>query len=144
MSKNKQTGKKKKSLSTMMNSMSPLIRRAEKGHLDAQHNVGACYATGDWDGPKDEAEAVKWYTRAAESGHGESQYDLAFMLLLGEGTKKDVEKGLWWMEQAVRNGYTYAARVLSDIYKQGMFGVGIDDEKANYCNEKAGAIKDGI
>jgi TPR repeat protein len=73
-----------------------------------------------------------------------SQYDLAFMLLLGEGTEKDVDKGVWWMEQAVKNGEICAARVLSDIYERGMFGIEADKEKAKYWGEKAGDYKDGI
>ena len=124
--------------------MRPLLAAAEKGDLGAQHDVGACYATGDWDGPKDEAEAVGWYTRAAESGHAMSQYDLGFMLCLGEGAERDAAKGLWWLEQAVANGDPYAARVLSDVYANGMFGVAPDRERAVYWNERAGDFKDRI
>jgi hypothetical protein len=47
MSKDKKDQKETKSSSRVMNSMSSLIEAAEKGNLDAQHNVGACYATGD-------------------------------------------------------------------------------------------------
>ncbi len=121
--------------------MRSLIEAAERGDPEAQHNVGACYATGDWDGPKDEAEAIKWYTMAAQAGHAMSQYDLGFMLILGEGTEKDIEKGLWWMEQAANTGEAYASRVLSDIYQKGLFGVGPDSEKAHYWFERAGDIK---
>ncbi len=60
---------------------------------------------------------------SAECGHAESQYGLGFMLTLGEGAEKDIGKGVWWMEQAVKKGDRYAARVLSDIYRKGLFGV---------------------
>lgn len=113
------------------------MKAAEKGDLEAQHDLAAFYATDDSLGIKDEAEAVKWYTRAAERGHGPSQYDLGFMILLGEGTEKDVAKGLWWMEQAVANRWEYAARVLSEVYEKGLFGVVPDPERAAYWNEKA-------
>lgn len=125
----------------IMNSVAYLMEQAEKGNLDAQHAVGACYATGDWDGEKDEAEAVKWYTRAAEAGHSASQYDLGFMLLLGEGTEKDVQKGLWWLEQAVANGASYAASLLADIYTNGRFELAVDMEKARYWNARAGEYR---
>ena len=124
--------------------MQSSIKAAEGGDLEAQHYLGACYATGDWDGPKDEAEAIKWYTKAAESEHAESQYDLGWMLILGEGTEKDIAKGVWWMEQAVRNGDTYAARVLSDIYRKGLFGIEADFGKADFWNKRCGDFKDGI
>jgi len=119
-----------------------LIKSAEEGNLDAQHELGAFYATDDFAGLKDEAEAVKWYTRAAEGGDALSQYDLGFMLVLGEGTEKDVAKGLWWMEQAVANGWEYAALLLSDVYGKGLFGVEPDSDKAAYWNEQAGEFKD--
>jgi TPR repeat protein len=45
-----------------------------------------------------------------------AQYGLGFMLILGEGADKDIEKGLWWIEQAARNGEGCAARLLADIY----------------------------
>ena len=135
---------KKRRMQKKQPRMRSLLAAAEKGDLGAQHDVGACYATGDWDGPKDEVEAVKWYTRAAESGHAMSQYDLGFMLCLGEGAEKDVAKGLWWLEQAVANGEPYAARVLSDVHAKGMFGVTPDPERAAYWNERAGDFKDRI
>lgn len=119
-----------------------LINDAEKGNLEAQHDLGAFYATDDLSGFKNEAEAVKWYTSAAERGHAQSQYDLGFMLVLGEGTEKDVAKGLWWMEQAVANGWEYAALLLSDVYGKGLFGVEPDLDKAAYWNEQAGEFKD--
>jgi TPR repeat protein len=53
---------------SIYNCMGSMIEAADSGDLEAQHNVGACYATGDWDGPKDEAEAINWYTRAANLG----------------------------------------------------------------------------
>ena len=121
-----------------------MLEEAERGNLEAQHHVGACYATGNWDGPKDEAEAVKWYTQAAAAGHAMSQYDLGFMLLLGEGTEKDTRKGLWWMEQAAGNGGTYAARLLTDVYREGIFGIEPDREKALRWKEKAGGLKPEI
>jgi TPR repeat protein len=73
-----------------------------------------------------------------------SQYDLGFMLLLGEGTGKDIQEGLWWMEQAASNGGEYAARLLTDIYREGLFGLEPDREKASRWNEKAGALKQEI
>ena len=63
---------------------------------------------------------------------------------LGEGVEKDVAKGLWWMEQAVANGEPYAARLLSDVYAKGLFGVEPDLERADYWNERAGEFKDRI
>ena len=141
---NSKAKSKKPNPKLIYSSMRLMIQAAQRGNPQAQHNLGACYATGDWDGPRDEAEAIKWYTKAAESGHAESQYDLGFMLILGEGTGKDIAKGIWWMEQAVKDGDRYAARVLSDIYREGLFGVEVDFGKADFWNRRYGDFKGGI
>src|ERR1700736_2530528 len=62
-----------------------VLRAGQLGSVNAQRQLGVMYATGDWSGPKDLAEAARWYRLAAEKGNAESQYDLGFMLLLGEG-----------------------------------------------------------
>ncbi len=41
----------------------------------AQYNLGICYANGQGV-TKDEAEAVKWYRKAAEQNHAMAQYNL--------------------------------------------------------------------
>jgi len=51
-------------------------------------------------GGKDAAKAIEWYTAAAEQGHAESQYDLGFMLLWGEGTDQNTLKGMEWLIKA--------------------------------------------
>jgi uncharacterized protein len=108
------------------------VRAAERGDLDALHDVAARYATGDGPGAegRDEARAFELYASAAERGHALSQYDLGFMLILGEGAAKDEAKGLWWMEQAAANGCDLAARFLSDVYAKGHCGAGIDEAEA--------------
>ena len=73
-----------------------------------------------------------------------SQYELGFMLILGEGADKDIEKGLQWMEKAAENGEAFAMRLLSDVYQNGLFGVDVDAEKAKYWGKRSGRLKDGI
>jgi TPR repeat protein len=68
--------------------------------VNAQRELGAAYATGDWSGPKDLVEAARWYRLAAEKGNARSQCDLGFMLLLDEGEPKNTEEGLMWIERA--------------------------------------------
>ncbi len=37
-----------------------LLRTGELGSLHAQRELGVRYATGDWSGPTDQVEAVRW------------------------------------------------------------------------------------
>jgi hypothetical protein len=107
-----------------------LLRAGQLGSIPAQHELGVMYATGEWSGPKDLSEAARWYRLAAENGNAESQYNLGFMLLLGEGTPKDTEEGLMWLERAASQGEFLAYRLLADCYGNGYCGVPVDTAKA--------------
>jgi len=72
------------------------------------------YATGDGS-RRDDVLAVRWYSRAARRGDPESQYDLGFMLLLGEGVAADRNEARLWLERAAANGHAAAAGLLRDL-----------------------------
>lgn len=118
-----------------------LHRAGELGSPAAQYDLGALYATGDGPIPKDDCEAVRWYSKAAGQGCAEAQYNLGTMLLEGEGTEQNTAGGIALMEQAANNGNLYAAKVLADFYKFGPYGISPDPEKAAYWNNKAGEFK---
>jgi len=107
-----------------------LLRAGQLGSVNAQRELGVMYATGGWSGPKDLVEAARWYRLAAEKGHAESQYDLGFMLLLGEGGPKSVAEGLMWIERAGELGEYGAFRLLADCYENGYCDVPVDAGKA--------------
>jgi TPR repeat protein len=96
------------------------------GDAFACHQLGAIYATGDHFGkahPKDEPAALRWYRRGARRGDPECLYDLAFMILLGEGTVPDPGQAIDLLEQAAERGYGEAIRLLADLHEQGAHGV---------------------
>lgn len=138
----KKQRKSSTSLKQAQTRLRSLTARAEKGDVLAQCNLGAFYATDETFGLKDEVEAVKWYMKAAEAGYADAQYNLGLMIVIGEGTPKDLKKGIGWMEQAVANGSELAAHVLSIIYREGMYGVKASPSKAARWNKKAGPFKD--
>jgi len=107
-----------------------LLRAGQLGSIHAQRKLGVMYATGEWSGPKDLAEAVRWYRLAAAKGEAQSQYDLGFMLLLGEGEPKNIDEGLMWLEHAGARGEWSAFRLLVDCYENGYCGVPVDAAKA--------------
>ena len=46
--------------------------------------------------PQDYKEAVKWYTKAAEQGDVDAQYNLGLMYYNGEGVPKDLVQAYAW------------------------------------------------
>ncbi|MDG1302395.1 MAG: tetratricopeptide repeat protein, partial [Opitutae bacterium] len=47
--------------------------------------------------PEDDAEAVRWYRKAAEQGNAQAQYNLGRMYANGNGVPEDnVMAYLWW------------------------------------------------
>ena len=73
-------------------------------------NLGLMYDNGQGV-PKDEAEAVKWYRKAADQGNASAQFNLGLMYDNGQGVPKDkAEAYKWWLlagaqgdEQAKKN-----------------------------------------
>lgn len=112
--------------------LTALNKAAKRGDVSAYHDLGAFYATDEVLGVKDLSRAVKWYTMGAEQNDGLCQYDLGFMLLLGEGKPKDQSKGLWWLERSFENSASVSARLLGEIYSEGHFGVAPDPKLAAY------------
>jgi len=94
-----------------------LLKAGELGSVEAR-DLGALYATGDWTGPRDPAQAAVWYRRAAERGHSDAQYNLGFMYLLGEGVQQDAEAGVRWLKSAADHGDETSLRLLADVYRE--------------------------
>ena len=61
---------------------------AEAGNLDAQFHLGYMYDFGEGI-PENDAEAVKWWTIAAEQGHRPSQLILGMKFRIGDGIADD-------------------------------------------------------
>ena len=88
-----------------------LLKAGELGSLEAQRDLGALYATGDWTGPHDPARAVEWYLRAAERGHADAQYNLGFCYSNGQGVEKDVTKAVELYRKAADQGYAEQPKI---------------------------------
>jgi TPR repeat protein len=113
-----------------------LLKAGDLGSLDAQRDLGALYATGEWTGPKDPGLAVQWYRRAAERGHCDAQYNLGFMYVLGEGVQSDHEEGLRWLRLAAAQEEGSAMRLIADLYRNGFHGVPLDPLQAAYWDQR--------
>ena len=76
---------------------------AELGNAKAQSQLGFMYASGDGIA-QDNAEAVKWFRRAAEQGLPEAQSVLGLMYAGGKGVPQDEVEALVWFNLAARAG----------------------------------------
>ena len=112
-------------------------KAAEQGHLDAQTNLGFCYANGKGVA-KDEIEAVKWYRKAAEQGHSVAQYNLGNSYYFGRGVAKDINEAVKWYQKAAEQGHLEAQNNMGFCYANGK-GVKKDYKLAKEWFQKAAA-----
>ena len=112
----------------------PLLREAVAGDGDAaaQFIFGSMYRNRDKRGasvPHDDAEAVRWYRKAADQGYPPAQYALGKMSRDGEGMTRDDTQAAAWYEKAAVQGHARAQFALSQMYRDGL-GVSKDEAQA--------------
>ena len=89
---------------TMLRLLSGTGKQLIKGYADAQSNLGIMYDNGNGV-PENDAEAVKWYRKAADQGNAKAQYNLGVMYAMAtvfqrtmlrqlSGTGKQLIKGM--------------------------------------------------
>jgi len=98
-----QTAAKPGILSIVPQDFAGLRQLAQKGDPAAQFAVGAHYATGE-DVPQDYAEALRWFTLAAEQGHVGAQATLGAYYWSGRGAPQDLSKAYFWAVLAQSGG----------------------------------------
>lgn len=110
-----------------------LLHAAELGNVDAQRTAGSLYANGEEGFERDLAAAREWHQRAAEQGDPDSQYDLGWMMLEGEGGEPDYDGGLTWLEACAAQEHLASERAadfLASIFEEGRFDFEEDPEAA--------------
>jgi TPR repeat protein len=80
--------------------------------------------------PRDDAEALRWYSGAAGKGDARAQYALAFAYGNGEGVQQDHEKALSWLHKAAERGSAEAEYMLGNMYREGNGNVARDYAEA--------------
>ncbi|WP_242112272.1 tetratricopeptide repeat protein [Luteimonas aquatica] len=83
----------------MKPSIKKLLNEAQSGNADSQYSIAAIYATAS-DSHKSLKEARHWYSCAANQGHPEAAFNLAAMLLKGEGGGRSKRNAVKWMRKA--------------------------------------------
>jgi hypothetical protein len=99
---------------------------AERGHSEAQANLGILLAQGSKGVTKDMTEALKWFEKAAKQGNPTAQYNAAVCYLHGHGTvpagHKDEVKAMSLYQVAAENGHPDAQSHLAFCYFNGSHG----------------------
>lgn len=85
---------------------------------------------------KAEIESVQWFQQAAQQGHAEAQYTLAWMYAQGRGVSQDLQQAARLFRRAALKGYAEAQYHLALMYIQGV-GVSQDFTQAAHWFVKA-------
>ena len=101
-----------------------LIADANNGDPQAQYTLAHLYLKGQGGIEFDVEEAVQLLESAADSGHEEAAFDLAFLYLNGTKLAKDRVKALHWLTRSAEMGQVDAQYFLGMAYKKS------DPEKA--------------
>jgi hypothetical protein len=64
---------------------------------------------------EDDAEAARWYRKAAEQGQVEAQYNLGLMYDYGEGVVEDDAEAARWYRKAAEQGEVDAQNRLTEL-----------------------------
>jgi hypothetical protein len=103
----------------------------------AQDRLGFLYYTGDRRLPRDYAEALNWFRKAADRGNPSGQDHLGMMYYLGRGVPRDYTEALKWFRKAAEQGNVHAEREPIEMYDRGL-GVPRDYAEAQKWNRKVG------
>jgi len=109
--------------------------RAEQGDVEAANLLGNLY-TNAQGVPRDFAEALKWYQRAAEKGFAPAQFNLGLAHELGRGVAQDEPKAFQYYQLAAGQGFPAALFNVGNMYATGR-GVKQDLFEANLWFKQA-------
>jgi V8-like Glu-specific endopeptidase len=93
---------------TALRRLSPL---AEKGDARAQFDIGFMHAYG-WGVPRNPAEAITWYRKAADQGLPVAQHFVGLAYVNGEGVRGDEAEAARWFARAAAQGFAQAQYML--------------------------------
>jgi uncharacterized protein len=102
---------------------------ADKGDAKAQYELGRAFFSGTLSVAKDEAEAVKWFRKAAEQNVADAQYNLGVCYANGQGVTEDDAESVKWFRKAAEQNLADAQYNLGVCYDSGE-GVAKDEVEA--------------
>jgi len=113
--------------------LTKLIDAANKEYtaeeIEEWFEKGEEYYFGDDETEPNYKEAIKWYRKAANTGHPDAQFSLGYCYLNGLGVATDEDVACKWLKKAAEQKHPEAVYNLGTCFEQGS-GVAIDIEKA--------------
>ena len=94
----------------------------------AQNDLGWMYYVG-LGVKQDYAQAVRWWTKAAEQGYAIAQFNMGFMYYYARGVKEDYAEAVRWWTNAAEQGHIRVYSYLGYMYYKGE-GVEQNDAEA--------------
>ena len=94
------------------------MKAAQKGHADAQRNLGYLYKYGQGV-QQDNSQAVFWYRKAAEQGLADAQVDLGYSYSQGIGVSQNFKAAVEWYRKAAMQGEAWGQHNLARCYIDG-------------------------
>jgi TPR repeat protein len=92
---------------------------AEEGNAAAKARLGQILFFGLGGVPRDDAEALRLLSAAAEAGDPLGQHALGTAYLAGRGVPKDVAKAIEWLGRAAERGFPESLNALGELYFSG-------------------------
>jgi len=111
-------GKKEPATSAGTNGIAELKAKAEGGDSIAQYTLAEDYISGNGVA-KNEAEAVKWWRKAADQGNVQAQYSLGCCYINGQGVTKDDAEAVKWFRKAADQNNVGGQYSLGAAYANG-------------------------
>ena len=93
------------------------MAEANQGAAWAQFNLGVMYERGIGV-PENDAEAVKWYKKAADQGDADAQYNSGVMYFNGDGVPENHVRAYVWLSMAKTQGYENAKKAVEIVKNQ--------------------------
>jgi TPR repeat protein len=104
------------------------INPSSPGDARAHSYFGLMYRDGQGV-PRDYAQAIDLFRKAAERGYAPGQFYLGQMYMVGKGVPRDYETAAVWNQKAAEQGFADAQIALGSLYREGQ-GVPQDYQKA--------------
>lgn len=109
---------------------------AAKGDANTQLTLAKMYFSGN-QVPKDVANAIKWYRKAAEQNNTEAMFCLSEIYRNGFDIEKDEKQGIMWLQKAANQGHVLAQCDLGIAYRDGSSALAKNEIKSFEWLEKA-------